>query len=71
VHILGEGFRSYFVVGPTLIPATLGKIMGKFRENFIELFAHFEKKMGKFQETCKIFPKFSHDFSQCAPQKNR
>jgi len=31
----------------------------------IELFAHFEKKMGKFWETYKIIPKLSHDFFQC------
>jgi len=35
-----------------------------------ELFAHFEKKMGQFRETYKIFPRFSHDFSQCT-QINR
>jgi len=58
---------------------TLRKIMGKFQEFFgclqkkshfffikmCELFAHFEKKMGKFWETYKIFPKFSRDFYQC------
>jgi len=30
-----------------------------------ELFAYFEKKMGKFWEKYKIFPQFSRDFPQC------
>jgi len=29
-----------------------------------ELFAHFEEKSGECQEEYKVFPEFSHDFSQ-------
>jgi len=57
--------------------SALGKIMGKFRENFVffpkfshffltmgELFSHFEGGFFK-REKYKMFPKLDHDFSQC------
>jgi len=48
------------------IPA-LGEIARTFWVNFVcfPRFSHFENKMGKFWVTCRIFPKCSHDFSQC------
>jgi len=62
---LSSIITAYFVLKSAR--NTLGKIMGKFRENVVclpkffhfflkmgELFAHFEHKMGKFWETYKI-----------------